>query len=105
MAGFFALPAGVVKSLFNGLKTICALQPALDLGSLAGRGQSHYGSSGHAVGQNATVGSASQLSESQIQYTLARYHKNTFWIKRNFLLCNSFFRGLMHLITAGRSDT
>lgn len=55
------LPAGVVKGVFDDLKAVRALQPGLDLRSMAGRGQPHHGSSRHAVGQDTTVGSASQL--------------------------------------------
>lgn len=55
------LPAGVIESLFDRLKTVGALQPGLDLGSLAGRGQLHHRSPSHAVCQDATACSASQL--------------------------------------------
>lgn len=61
MGGLRVLPAGVVKGLFDGLEPISALQPRLDLSSLAGRGQLHHGSSSHAVTKNTTVGSASKL--------------------------------------------
>lgn len=59
------LPACVIESLFDSLKTVSALQPGLDLSSLAGRGQPHHRSSSHAVGQDATVGSTSQLESAQ----------------------------------------
>lgn len=59
------LPACVIESLFDSLKTVGALQPVLDLSSLAGRGQPHHRSSSHAVGQDAAVGSTSQLGSAQ----------------------------------------
>lgn len=73
---FHVLPAGAVKGLFDVMETICALQPGLDLSSLAGRGQPHYRSSSHAVSQDTTAGSTSQLQHtgdratSQIHYML-----------------------------------
>lgn len=59
--GCSRLPACVIESLFNNLKTISALQPGLDLSSLAGRRQPHHRSSSHAVCQDTTAGSTSQL--------------------------------------------
>lgn len=58
---FPVLPACVVEGVFDDLKTICALQPGLDLSCLAGRGQPNYGSSSHTVSQDTTAYSASQL--------------------------------------------
>lgn len=65
-ACFPLLPAGVVESLLDGLEAVFGLQPGFDLRRLAGRGQLHHGSSGHAVSQDAAAGSASQLQQGNI---------------------------------------
>ena len=60
---FKFVPASVVKSFFDGLKTINALHPGLYLSSLTSRGQPHYWSSSHAVSQDTTAGSTSKLKQ------------------------------------------
>lgn len=66
---FQVLPAGVVKGIFDGLKSVCALQPGLHLSGLAGRGQPDYRASSHAVSHDTTAGSASQLRHNRDRAT------------------------------------